>query len=126
MNEEREQLEYLKENYTVATLLEAQKNNEIDVEALILPTSFKRLGFMKGDSYAVGLSDFYGNIVVETERPKLISAISLMTIHRLMELKYDRYNTIMAIKRICQNNTSTEDVLKEIASIIPQVEAQEE
>lgn len=123
MDEQREQLEYLKENYTVISLIEAQKNNEIDVETMILPTSFKRLGFTSADHYKVNEEDFYGNIVIETEQPHLISAISLMTIHKLMDMNYDRYQTIMAIKQICEKNNTTEAVLSEIATIIPTVEA---
>ena len=42
-NEQREQLNHLKENYTVESLIEAQEKNEIDVEAMFIPTSFKSL-----------------------------------------------------------------------------------
>ena len=123
-HEQREGLEYLKENYTVLSLLEAQNNHEIDVEAMFVPTSFKRLGFVKAKAYKVNDDDFYGNIIIETEQPNLISSISLMTIHKLMEMNYDRYGVIMGIKSVCEKCNSSEEVIKAIAEMIPSAEAQ--
>ena len=117
MDEQREQLEYLKENYTVETLIEAQCNSDIDVETMILPTSFKRLGFVLGETYKVGESDFYGNINITSEQPKLLSAISLMTIHKLVEEGYDRYSIIIRISNLCKTSSSTETLVEAIASL---------
>lgn len=125
VNEQQEQLNHLKENYTVQSLIEAQENNEIDVETMFVPTSFKRLSFMGAKHYKVNASDFYGNIVIETEQPRLLSAISLMTIHTLMTKNYDRYGVILAIKQICERSSSTSSVIKGVANIIPQVETEE-
>jgi len=117
MDEQREHLEYLKANYTVASLIEAQYNRDIDVETMILPTSFKRLGFVLGESYNVGEADFYGNIVITSEQPKLLSSIALMTIHHLVEDGYDRYSVIMKISDLCSKSTSTETLVDSIVSL---------
>jgi len=117
MDEQREQLEYLKENYTVETLLEAQCNSEIDVETMILPTSFKRLGFTLGETYNIGDSDFYGNITITSEQPKLLASISLMTIHTLVENGYDRYSIIMKLSDMCKKSSSTEELVDSIAEL---------
>ncbi|RLC44735.1 MAG: hypothetical protein DRH57_08900 [Candidatus Cloacimonadota bacterium] len=117
MDEQREQLEYLKENYTVESLITAQCNNDIDVETMILPTAFKRLGFVLGEVYKVGESDFYGNRNITSEQPKLLSSIALMTIHKLVEDGYDRYGVIMRISDMCIKSTSTEELVDSIAEL---------
>ena len=119
VDRQREQLNYLKTSYSVTGLIEAVKNNEIDVETMFIPTTFKRLTFIGAKQYKTNSSDFYGNIIVETEQPRLISAISLMTIHSLMEHGYDRYQVIMMIKHICEKSFNTQSVIKAIANIIP-------
>ncbi len=113
-NEQQEQLSHLKENYTIESLLAAQENNAIDVETMFIPTSFKRLSFMGAKTYKVNESDFYGNIIIETDQPKMLSAISLMAIHKLVESGYDRYGVILSIKNICQHSFNTDGVIKGI------------
>jgi hypothetical protein len=118
MDEQREQLEYLKNNYTVLSLLEAQKNREIDVETMILPTTFKRLHFVLGDEYNVGEPDFYGNIVITSIQPKLLASISLMTIHSLVENGYDRYSIILQIYNMCKKSSSIEELINLISKML--------
>ena len=114
MEELRNNLEQLKSEYTVGELIKAQKSNKIDVEQIELSTSFKRLGFAKSDTFKIGEQSFYGDIVVYTEQPKLISTISLMAIHDLMSQGMDRYGVILAIKELIMESTNTEEVINKI------------
>ena len=110
----RNNLEQLKSEYTISELINAQKSNKIDVERIELSTSFKRLGFAKSDTFKIGEQSFYGDIVVYTEQPKLISTISLMAIHDLMSKGMDRYGVILAIKALIMESTNTEEVIDKI------------
>lgn len=114
MEELRNNLEQLKSEYTISELIKAQKSNSIDVEQIELSTGFKRLGFAKSDTFKIGEQSFYGDIVVYTEQPKLISTISLMAIHDLMSQGMDRYGVILAIKELIMESTSTEEVIDKI------------
>ena len=110
----RNNLDQLKSEYTISELIKAQKSKKIDVEQIELSTGFKRLGFVKSDTFKIGEQSFYGDIVVYTEQPKLISTISLMAIHELMSQGMDRYSVILAIKELIMESTNTEEVINKI------------
>lgn len=118
------QLDYLKEKYnnSISKVINAVRAGELDIETLNIPVSFKRLHFVQAKNdidLEVSESDFYGNISVQCKLPKTVSAISLMTIHKLTEMGYDRYGTIMAIKKLTETSTSTANLIDDIVTIVP-------
>ena len=62
---------------TPKALLEANLN----IEAMELPTYFKRLHFIPFTEYKVNKPDYYGNLDVYCTKPKTLCAISLLFIY---------------------------------------------
>lgn len=112
-------LKQIKEKYSsIKEVLKAIENKELDIESLSSPTGFKRLGFVKSEDgkYKVGEPDFYGNIIVYCDLPKTISVISLIIIHKSMEMKNDRYSVILDIKHFCKNSNTTKELIEKITN----------
>lgn len=118
---EENDLNLLKEHYnnSIPRIMDAIEKNKLNIENMVIPTFFKRLNFITSPIFRVSDSDFYGNIIVETQRPKTVSAIALLTIRTLVEMGYDRYSIILQIKGFAQESKDESELINSISRLVP-------